>query len=107
MVMLVEVLLRGTGCARPNKRALALDPHEYLLPPAVVAHILKRDRQRLIEVDALVEKINRALGFALSQPLFTEPRGQRQHLQCSEIPPPARDHEVSRTEIDVWLDAVE
>ena len=57
-------LLRRARCPRANKRPFALHAREDLFP-AVVAHVLERHSQRLIEIYRLVEQVNRALRLAL------------------------------------------
>jgi len=57
-------LLTGMRCAGANERSLTLDPSENLLP-GVVAHVLESHGQRLIEIDRLVEQIDRALSLTL------------------------------------------
>src|SRR6266550_4742652 len=94
------------GCSRSHEGTLALDAGENLLP-SVVADVLKRDRQWLIEIDAFIEEIDCALSFPLSESLLSKAGAERQHLERAEVPPRAGDHELHRTEVHVRLDAVE
>jgi len=71
-------------CARANERSLTLDTSENLVP-GVVPDVLERNRERLIQIDRLVEEINRALCLTLLQPLLAEPRAQWQNFQRPEI----------------------
>src|SRR6266404_325831 len=98
-------LLRRARCPRANKRAFTLHACEDLFP-ALVTHILERDGQWLIEINRFVEQINRALRFALFQPLLAESGAERQHLERAKIAPAARDHELHRAEVNVRLHAV-
>src|SRR5450756_74473 len=91
---------------RANERPFSLHARENLVP-TVVTHVLERHRQRLIEIDRLVEQVNRALRLALLQSLLAEPRAERQHVERAKIAPAARDHELHRAEVHVGLDAVE
>src|SRR5450759_2375170 len=99
-------LLRRARRSRANECPFALHARENLLP-AVVTHVLERYGQRLIEIDRLVEQVNRALRLALLQPLLAEPGAERQHLERPKIAPATRDDELHRTEVHVGLDAVE
>src|SRR5882672_8181970 len=83
-------LLWSARCPGANERAFALHAREHLLP-GIVARVLERDTQRLIEIDCLVEEVNRTLGLALLQSLLPEPGAERQDLECAEIAPTARD----------------
>src|SRR5882762_4391677 len=88
------------GCPRAHQRALALHSGQDLLP-GIVVHALKSHRQRLIEVDCLVEEIDRALRFALLQSLLAKTRAERQHLESPKVPSAARDHEFHRAEMHI------
>src|SRR5256885_1071843 len=99
--------LRGRmRCARANERSLALDTSENLVP-GVVADVLERHRERLIQIDRLVEEINRALCLPLLQPLLAESRAQWQNFQRPEIATAARNYKLHRAEVNVGLHPVE
>ena len=87
------------------QRTLALNAWKNLVP-GVVAHVLKRDRQRLIEIDVLIEQIDRALRFALPESLLAKARAEWQHLERAEVATSTRDHELHRAEVDVRLHSI-
>src|SRR5205085_4699584 len=92
-------------CACANERSLALYPGEDLLP-RIVANVLEGDRQRLVEIDRLVEQINCALRFALFQSLLAESRAERQHFEGPKIAAAACYDKLHRTEMDIRLHTI-